>query len=64
MGISLINLLTNVEKASARSLDADTTRIFNWGLFRISQQTNAEVIQDLPTPRKASMTDRLGPFCR
>jgi hypothetical protein len=64
MGISEINLRVNVEKSSARALDAETTKMFLWGSSKSWWQTKAEVIQDLPTPRNAMMQDRLGPFWR
>ena len=64
IGISLMILLVNVEKSSALCLDAETTKNFNWGSTKSFHTTNAEVIQDLPTPLKACMISLFGPDCR
>src|SRR6056300_1080359 len=63
-GISWISLRVNVLKSSARTLLADTTSMLRLGLFHSNQQTYADVIHDLPTPRKASMTRRFPSPCK
>ena len=64
MSISVISLFVNVLKSSALVLLADTTRNFKSGFFNKFQHTKALHIQDLPTPRKACITARLGAFCK
>jgi hypothetical protein len=49
---------------SARSLEAEIIMIFFSGSLKSVHNTNAPVIQLLPTPRKAWICSRLGPCCR
>jgi hypothetical protein len=64
MGISRMIRMVKVEKSSERFLDAEMTRMLRFGLRSRHQTTKAEVTQDFPTPRKASITERFGPCCR
>jgi hypothetical protein len=50
-GISLMSLKVKLVNASARSLDAEITKIFMVGFIRSDQSTNAEVSHDFPSPR-------------
>ena len=63
-GTSRISLWQKIEKASALSLEAETTITFLSGSLNNVQRTNAAVIQDLPTPRNAWICNLLGPFCK
>ena len=63
-GNSIIILSVKVENSSERVLDAEIISISFWLSMRSSQHTNADVIHDLPTPRKASIRRRLGPCWR
>ena len=62
--MSLMSLSVKVEKSSARTLDAETTRKFNCGFILRRHTTYAEVIHDLPTPLKPSMIFLRGPYWR
>lgn len=60
--MSLMSRRQNEVKLSALSLDADSTMNLSCGSIRRLQTTKAAVIQLLPTPRKASVTLRRGPY--
>jgi hypothetical protein len=49
---------------SARSFEAEMIMIFFSGLLKRVHNTNAPVIQLLPTPRNAWICSRLGPCWR
>ena len=62
--MSLMRRNVKVEKSSARTLDADTTKKLSCGFIRRRHTTYAEVIHDLPTPLKPSMIFLRGPYWR
>ena len=63
-GMSCIRRNVKVEKSSDLFLLADTTSMFFVWSSSSWWTTNADVIQLLPHPRNAWITERRGPFCK